>query len=65
MLEMCKEILVKVSFDRYLFQKELKKSIRWIKSPQELQNLKDWCMHEFGARYASIIVGSFLLISKS
>ena len=32
MLELCKEILTKVSFDRYLFQKELKKAIKWIKN---------------------------------
>ena len=59
MLDLCKVILVKVSFDRYLFQKELKKAIKWIKNPQELQQLKEWCLREYGNRYSSIIQGSF------
>lgn len=59
MLDLCKVILLKVSFDRILFQKELKKAIKWMKNPQELQQLKDWCLSQFGSRYEKIIVGSF------
>lgn len=59
MLELCKEILAKVSFDRYLFQKELKKAIKWIKSPSELSQLKAWCIREFGEKYPTIIERTF------
>jgi hypothetical protein len=59
MLDLCKIILLKVSFDRLLFQKELKKAIQWIKNPQELQQLKEWCLSQFGSRYETIILGSF------
>lgn len=59
MLELCKEILTKVSFDRYLFQKELKKAIKWIKSPSELTQLREWCLAEFGSKYHGIIHNTF------
>jgi hypothetical protein len=59
MLELCKEILTKVSFDRYLFQKELKKAIKWIKNPAELSQLRSWCLKEFGERYSNIIEKTF------
>ena len=34
MLEFCKTVLVKVSFDKALFAKELKKSVRWLKKSE-------------------------------
>jgi hypothetical protein len=58
MLEMCKEVLTKVSFDRFLFKKELQKAIRWIKG-DELDRLKQWCLDQFGKMYHDIIVSSF------
>ena len=39
MLELSKEILSKVSFDKNLFKKELSKSIRWL-SRKEILTLK-------------------------
>ena len=39
MLEFTKKILSKVSFDKDLFKKELKKSTRWM-SKKELTHLK-------------------------
>ncbi len=54
MLELSKQILEKVSFDRSLFKKELKKSLRWIQ-PQERVHLKAWCMTTFGAIYGDLI----------
>lgn len=54
MLELSKQILQKVSFDRVLFKKELKKSLRWIK-PQERLHFKVWCMATFGAIYGDVI----------
>lgn len=58
MLEYCQRILAKVSFDRHLFAKELKKSIDRLK-PQELTVLKNWCLDQFGQRYGDIIAVSF------
>lgn len=58
MLEMCKEVLTKVSFDRLLFKKELHKSIRWVKG-EDLQKLRQWCLDQFGSLYYDIIIASF------
>ena len=35
MFEYTKEILLKVSFDRVLFRKELKKAVKWLKREEE------------------------------
>lgn len=59
MLELCKEILTKVSFDRFLFSKELRKAIKWLKGDEELNHLRTWCMEKFGSRYSDIIKSSF------
>jgi hypothetical protein len=58
MLELCKKVLLKVSFDRLLFRKELSKAIRWV-SQEELIQLKSWCMEQFGPRYRELILLSF------
>jgi len=58
MLELSKQILQKVSFDRKLFKKELKKALRWIK-PQEQSQLKAWCLLTFGAIYNDVILEVF------
>jgi len=58
MLEMCKEVLTKVSFDRLLFRKELQKSIRWIQG-EDLVRLRQWCLDQFGNLYHDIIISSF------
>ncbi len=50
MLEYTKTILEKVSFDRKLFEKELRKAIRYLLEP-ELKELERWCMERFGLRY--------------
>jgi len=41
MLEYCKIVLKKVSFNKRLFFKEYRKSRQWLK-PQEVSELKDW-----------------------
>ena len=46
MLEFCKKILEKVSFDKVLFRKELQKSITWI-SKHETAVLKIWALTYF------------------
>jgi hypothetical protein len=55
MLEYTKLILEKVSFDRRLFEKELKKAIRYLIEP-ELRELELWCMERFGLRYKLVRV---------
>jgi hypothetical protein len=54
MLEMSKMILEKVSFDRFLFKKELMKAVRWVK-PDEALLLKAWCLATFGHLYGDVI----------
>lgn len=54
MLEYFKTILSKVSFDRWLFEKELKKAIKSL-VPSEILNLRDWCYDQFGQIYQSIL----------
>jgi hypothetical protein len=58
MLEMYKEVLTKVSFDRLLFRKELQKAIRWIKG-EDLETFRRWCVNQFGNLYHDIIISSF------
>jgi len=54
MLELCKTILQKVSFDKLLFRNELRKALKWL-SREEALMLKTWCLINFGSNYQSII----------
>ena len=58
MFELSKSILEKVSFDKTLFRKELKKAIKWVK-PNEKTLLKVWCLATFGHQYAEEIMEVF------
>jgi len=58
MLELSKQILQKVSFDRLLFKKELKKALQWVK-PSERVDLKVWCLITFGGTYKDLIIEVF------
>lgn len=53
MLEMTKSVLQSVSFDKILFQKELKKATKWV-AQEEYQMLRIWCLASF-AMYSDII----------
>lgn len=55
---MCKEILTKVSFDKLLFQKELRKALGWIKS-EEIDGFRDWCITKFGGLYPDVLKVAF------
>ena len=60
MLDFSKTILEKVSFDSYLFHKELKKLILWLgEEKEEIKNLYQWCADKYGNEYAEIIKGEF------
>jgi len=54
MLDYTKMILEKVSFNRELFHKELKKSFRWLKK-EEIIVLQSWCVLTFGHVYGDVI----------
>lgn len=58
MFELSKEVLQKVSFDKHLFKKELKKAIKWLKK-EEVHLFKVWCMSTFGAIYKDEILTAF------
>ena len=55
MLELCKEILIKVSFDKYLFQKELNKSLKRVNNSEDREQLKNWCVRRFGKIYPEVV----------
>lgn len=59
MLRYFKQILKKVSFNRELFEKELKKAIR-VLSGEELIEFRDWCFNEFRNQYNGILVRNFV-----
>ncbi len=63
MFEYTKEILLKVSFDKVLFRKELKKAVKWLKS-DERRMLMVWCIATFGHRYSDIISEAFRHVSR-
>lgn len=54
MLKYTELVLLKVSFNRDLFRKELKKALKWLKN-EEAQILKTWCIINFGAVYMDVI----------
>lgn len=62
MLEFTKKILTKVSFDRILFAKELRKSVKWL-SKEELQHLRNWCQQRFGSIYGDVINETFATVA--
>jgi hypothetical protein len=53
-----KTILQKVSFDKRLFEKELKKAIASLVN-EEIRILKAWCYEKFGQTYAVILNNCF------
>ena len=60
MVELSKKILMKVSFDAQLFQKELAKALQWINDQEEIIMLREWCMLEFGRKYPLILEKAFV-----
>lgn len=54
MLDYTKYILARVSFDQYLFRKELLKAYKWLQ-PNDKKLLLAWCLSTFGAQYSHLI----------
>ncbi len=59
MLEYVKTILVKVSFDIKLFEKELKKALKSLVK-EEILELKNWCFKKFGSSHEQVLQKCFL-----
>jgi hypothetical protein len=54
MLKYTELVLLKVSFNRDLFRKELIKALNWLRI-EEAQILKNWCVINFGSVYMDVI----------
>lgn len=54
MIEYVKTILQKVSFSKYLFERELKKGLRYL-MPAEIEEFRDWCYEMFGISHQPIL----------
>jgi hypothetical protein len=62
MLEYVKTILMKVSFDRRLFEKELRKALNLL-MPAEIQEFKDWCYRKFSNNYEPVLDKYFISLA--
>ncbi len=62
MLDYVKLILLKVSFSKKLFEKELRKSLQLIK-PAELLEFKTWCYQQFARLYRRVLKRVFIQYS--
>lgn len=60
MLEYFKTILSKVSFDKVLFEKELRKAIKALVK-DEIDELRKWCYTHFGQTYGNVLEEQFTL----
>ncbi len=58
MLDYVKIILLKVSFSKSLFEKELRKALRQL-SPPELPAFKAWCYEQFSRLYRRVLKRAF------
>ncbi|MEO1050467.1 MAG: hypothetical protein AAFX87_07565 [Bacteroidota bacterium] len=63
MLDYVKTILMKVSFDRGLFEKELRKALS-VLITDEVRELKKWCYANFDNQYGSILNRYFIVASS-
>jgi len=59
MLDYCKSILTRVSFDARLFEKELLKAIKSL-VVNEVQELRIWCYANFGVEHGAILNRCFV-----
>ncbi|MBS9523675.1 hypothetical protein KIH41_12965 [Litoribacter ruber] len=62
MIEYVKTILLKVSFDKKLFEKELKKGLSLL-VPSEVQEFKTWCYGTFSNLYGPVLNKHFTQIA--
>ena len=62
MLDYIKMILLKVSFSKKLFEKELRKALQYIQ-PAELLGFKTWCYQQFARLYRRVLKRVFMQYS--
>ena len=58
MLDFCKTVLTRVSFDQRLLAKELKKSFKWL-SREDAESLRQWAMAQYRHKYSHLIATTF------
>mgnify|MGYP001793272786 CR=1 FL=1 len=61
MLEYAKTILVKVSFDKNIFEKELKKAIMSLLG-EDLNQFRQWCYAQFYETHPQVLQRCFVSI---
>ena len=54
MLEYVKMILTKVSFNKTLFEKELRKALKML-TPLEVPDFRTWCYQQFASVYRRVL----------
>ena len=54
MLDYVKMILLKVSFNKALFEKELRKSLKML-LPAEVPDFRTWCYQQFSRLYRKVL----------
>ncbi|MCH7407829.1 hypothetical protein MM239_00350 [Belliella sp. DSM 111904] len=62
MLEYVKTVLMKVSFDKSLFEKELRKSLNLI-LPDEIKEFQLWCYRTFSTVYEPVLNKYFVKLA--
>ncbi|WP_291786250.1 hypothetical protein [Cecembia sp.] len=62
MLEYVKTVLMKVSFDKRLFEKELRKALNLL-LPAEIQEFKEWCYRKFSSNYEPVLNKYFVSLA--
>ncbi|WP_194776703.1 hypothetical protein [Pararhodonellum marinum] len=62
MIEYVKTILMKVSFDGRLFEKELRKGLNLL-VPAEIQEFKEWCYKTFSKIYEPVLNKYFVKLA--
>lgn len=59
MLDYVKTILMKVSFDSRLFEKELRKAFNLLMA-HEILDFRDWCYRNFSSNYEPVLNKYFI-----
>jgi hypothetical protein len=62
MLDYVKMILLKVSFSKALFEKELRKALKQV-LPADLPEFKTWCYQQFARIYRRVLKRVFIQYS--
>jgi hypothetical protein len=60
MIQFSKAIIEGVSFDSFLFEKELRKLISWFGEDEKQKAIfRLWCIQKFGNQYHEVITDAF------